>query len=82
MRITVLLFGPQAQRAGRRQVVVELPGTSTTCAELRKALAEAVPELATSLPNSRLAVNHAYADDNERITASDEVALIGMVSGG
>lgn len=82
MRVTVLLFGPQAQRAGRREISVELPGESTTCAQLRRALASAAPELGPTLPQSWLAVNHEYAGDDHPVTERDEVALIGMVSGG
>ena len=46
------------------------------------ALADAMPQLRGSLATSRVAVNHRFADKNERIDEGDEVALIGMVSGG
>ena len=82
MKITVLLFGPQARRVGRRDVVIECPGDSATGAQLRAALANAAPALADTLPASRLAVNHAYIGEEDPIHPGDEVALIGMVSGG
>lgn len=82
MRVTVKLFGPQAQQVGRREVTVELGAARPTCAEVRTALQDAAPELATSLPGSWFAVNHAYVDEQHVIAADDEVALIGMVSGG
>lgn len=80
-RITIRLFGPQAQLAATHELALELP-SAPTCGDLRRRLAEAVPALAPSLASSRLAVNHAFADDDTPVAASDEVALIGMVSGG
>ena len=48
------------------------------------ALARACPAIADALPGCRLAVNHAFADGDDAppIQSGDEVALIGMVSGG
>ena len=82
MKIEVRLFGPQAQRAGGRSVHVEVPDARPTCVEVRRALAEAAPALADSLPGSWLAVNHEYAEESRVIASTDEVALIGMISGG
>ena len=82
MNVTVKLFGPQAMLAGRDAVIVTLPDEAVACGELRQALAEAEPRLAPSLPNSRFAVNHEYVREAHRVTATDEVALIGMISGG
>ena len=82
MTVTVLLFGPQAQQAGRREVALDLPGQTATCADIRRALAGEVPALHESVTRSRLAVNHEYADDQQPVREGDEVALIGMVSGG
>ena len=82
MQVKVKLFGPQAQRVGRRHVRVELADDDATCAALRRALHEAAPQLADTLADSRFAVNHEYADESRTIRADDEVALIGMVSGG
>lgn len=81
MIVRVLLFGPQADLAGTREVSVEL-AAGATCAELREALRLEVPALAASLTASALAINHAYADEVQAIREVDEIALIGMVSGG
>jgi len=81
MDVQVKLFGPQAVLAEARVVTVRV-GDGATGRDLRRALAQAVPALAQSLPGSRLAINHAYAADDQVVTAADEVALIGMVSGG
>lgn len=80
MQVTVLLFGPQATLAGTREVVVE--AASPTAGAVLEALADSTESLATSLPASRLAVNHEFVDASHAIHPDDEVALIGMVSGG
>lgn len=81
MNIDVKLFGPQARLAGARALRVEL-GETPTVAQVRAALAEISPALAPSLAASRFAVNHEFANDADTVKATDEVALIGMVSGG
>jgi molybdopterin converting factor small subunit len=80
--IRVLLFGPLAQRAGRRVVDIDAPLEPATCAELRARLAAAHPALGPLLPACRIAVNGRFALEDEVVTPEDEVALIGMVSGG
>jgi molybdopterin converting factor small subunit len=77
----VLLFGPQARDAGRREVALELSDTPTVTDVLRQ-LAQAEPSLKSSLATSRLAVNHKFADAAARVEATDELALIGLISGG
>lgn len=82
MRIEVLLFGPEAAAAERNRLAVELSDDEPTCARLRDAIIAAEPVLVSSLRTARLAVNHRFADDAQRIGPDDEIALIGMVSGG
>ncbi len=82
MRIIVKLFGPEAALAGTHEIAVEVAGAEPTCGELKRALAEAEPRLAESLSYCRIALNHDFAGPNQVIHARDEVALIGMVSGG
>lgn len=81
MTITVKLFGPQAQLAGVREVRVEV-GDGATGARVLAALGRTAPALRPSLDGSRLAVDHEYVGDEQVIRAGQEVALIGMVSGG
>ncbi|MEO0476670.1 MAG: MoaD/ThiS family protein [Planctomycetota bacterium] len=81
MQIDILLFGPQAKLAQHDRVTLELDHASTV-ADALSALGEHVPELAPSLGVSRLAVNHEYAQMDDLLSEGDEVALIGMVSGG
>lgn len=81
LTVEVMLFGPYAARVGANRIAVTLPPDDHTCGALRRALS-ADARLASLLPASRVAVNHAFANDDRTLTSTDEVALIGMVSGG
>ncbi len=81
MTIVVRLFGPQAVLVGARTLAVEVAGQITT-RELLTRLAEIDERLAPSLPYSRIAVNCEFVGAEAQITDHDEVALIGMLSGG
>ena len=81
MRVRVLLFGPQADAAGRSAVEIDLPEPAD-CRILGERLAEACPALAPTLPGSRFAVNQEFASPEQQIRPGDELALIGLVSGG
>jgi len=80
MKLCVKLFGAEARLAGRKELELEFSGL--TCAQLRAQLAETLPQLAGSLPLCRFAVNHEYVAIEHALREGDEVALIGMVSGG
>lgn len=82
MKINILLFGPQAELVGARELSIELPEGSVTAAGALEAVATAAPVLRDSIGQSRLAVNHEFVASDRVIRAEDEVALIGMVSGG
>jgi molybdopterin converting factor small subunit len=81
MRIAVLLFGPEAAAVGRDCVEVEAPAAAT-CGDLRELLAAHHPALRRSLGAARFAVNSEFAPADRAIRPGDEVALIGLVSGG
>ena len=81
MTIVVRLFGPQAALAGTRQLSVDLP-SGATARDLLTRLAETDERLAPSLPYSRVAVNFEFVDGDAIVMEEDEVALIGMLSGG
>ena len=76
MRVTVRLFAQLRERAGRRELELDLPDG----ARVGDALA-ALDELAAGLPVV-LAVNREYADEARELRAGDELALIPPVSGG
>ena len=77
----VLLFGPQAQAAGARELWVCLPAGATAAA-LKNALGRCCPALGPSLPVSRVAVDHRFVPDEATLPADAELALVGLVGGG
>jgi len=81
VRITVLLFGPEKLAANTSKVLIELLD-DRSCRALRSALRQAIPELQPSLLTSRFAVNQIFVQDSHILSEGDEVAVIGMVSGG
>lgn len=76
MEVTVRLFAMLRERAGSREITLELPDG----ARVGDALA-ALHEIAGSLPLV-MAVNREYADADHRLAPGDELALIPPVSGG
>ncbi len=82
MRVEVLLFGAESEAAGCDRAAVELPGSRATCAEVKEGLSRAFPRLRSHLGAARFAVNGEFAGLDHPVGESDEVALIGLVSGG
>jgi molybdopterin converting factor subunit 1 len=76
LEVTVKLFAILRERAGARELTLELPDG----ARVRDALAS-LGSLAEDLPLV-MAVNREYADEDAVLSADDELALIPPVSGG
>ncbi len=81
MQVAVQLFAGARQFAGKASVIVELI-EPCTIANLKTALALAIPALAPLLPSTRFAINMEYASDDDTIPQGAEVAAIPPVSGG
>lgn len=81
MRLTLLLFGPQAAAINAQRIEVETPAPATPVSLLASVAAQ-FPPLAPSLPATRVARNGAFARPDDPLAPSDELALIAMVSGG
>ena len=81
MDVAVLLFGPAAAAAGSSVVAIRAPA-SPTIASLAPLLRDACPAIAPMLPSLRFALNGEFAKPDATIRPGDEVALIGLVSGG
>ena len=81
MRLVVQLFARARDLAEAERLSVELPAGANV-AELRSAIVEQVPALASLLAVSAVAVNHDFATDEVVLLDSDEVAIIPPVSGG
>jgi len=81
MKIAVQMFAVARQLAGSDQVELELPAGATV-RDLRRALAEEIPDLASWLSSVRFAIDSEYADEQQTLSAASEVACIPPVSGG
>jgi molybdopterin converting factor small subunit len=85
-KYTLLLFGPLAVAVGTRTLILNVAIPHPTASDLRAAAIIACPALAPYLSTSprqvRFAVNHEFVDDSAPVKPSDEIALIGAVSGG
>ncbi len=83
MTAKVLIFGPFADAAGARTLEVCLPETDRVTASVVMAqVAEQHPALRALLRHAMLAVNCSKADDTTVVRPGDELAIIGLVSGG
>jgi molybdopterin converting factor small subunit len=80
MTVRVKLFGAEARAAGQREISVAISGNS--CSELREKIGQQLPQLRELLSKCRFAVNHEFVNLEHQLRESDEIALIGMVSGG
>jgi len=84
MPLTVLLFGPHAAAAGAPSLAITPPQqpSAPTCGQVLEAIPKHAPALAPLMAGARLAVNHRFAQPHQPIHPGDELALIGLVSGG
>ncbi|TWT64851.1 MoaD/ThiS family protein [Allorhodopirellula solitaria] len=80
--LSVLVFGPQARSAGTDRLRLSAIEFPITAGKLISKIAETYPDLASSLNVSRIAVNHEFATAGCPIQRGDEVALVGLISGG
>jgi molybdopterin synthase sulfur carrier subunit len=80
MTVDVLLFASYADAIGASRVAVDLPADATVrdlLAHVRQmASGKRVPE------RPMVAVNRRYARDDQRVSPTDEVAIIPPVAGG
>jgi len=78
-RFVIKAFGITKDIVGARETAFEMDGH--TVGSLRNALKKRYPSL-LDVRSLMIAVNNAYAEDNQPIGESDEIALIPPVSGG
>ncbi len=81
MKLTVRLFAGLKQQLGADELVLEVPDICT-CSDAKQHLLAQFPEAAPALASALVAVNRRYAQPNQLLAATDEVALIPPVSGG
>lgn len=78
--VRVSLFAGLAAAAGTRDV--EIPWQGGTAADLRAAVAVAVPAAAALVEKSAVAVGNDYVADGSAVATGAEIAIIPPVSGG
>lgn len=81
MNVRVRLFGAEAAAAGCDSIAVDVDEPAT-CRAVVESLGRACPPLAPLLPGVRVALNSEFAPPERPVRPDDEVALIGLVSGG
>jgi len=82
MKLTVLLFGPYAEAVKESSVTVDIASSTCTAGEVKASLAQQYPKLRGLLSAAILSVNHQAVRPDHLVQESDELAVIGMVSGG
>ncbi len=81
LRIRVRLFAMQREKAGTKELRLELP-LGSTVDDAWAAVVEVVPVLAPGRSSLRFAVNGDYSDPSRPLADGDEIACIPPVSGG
>lgn len=80
-KVKVLLFATMRERAGVRQLEVDV-ADGTTVRAFRAQLGNQYPQLGASLQSALISINREYAFDDDVIPADGELALFPPVSGG
>ena len=78
----ILVFGPQAFKLQANEALVSNVEFPIRASDMIAELVRQYPALEPSIAVSRLAVNQEFAAPESLIEADDEVALIGLISGG
>ena len=81
MKVDIRLYATFRDRAGARQISVDLP-EGATVSQLQDAIAAAYPQLSAGLSTAIVSVNRQFAEENQVINIGDELALFPPVSGG
>ncbi|MBX3411981.1 MAG: MoaD/ThiS family protein [Pirellulales bacterium] len=81
MIVRVRMFAAARQLVGAEQVEVELT-EGATVADLRQALGENYPAVASLLPQSLFAIDAEYVRDDTIVAPTAEIVVIPPVSGG
>lgn len=81
LQVRVRLFAMQREKAGTKELRLELP-LGSTVEDAWAAVVEVVPVLAPGRSSLRFAVNGDYSDPSRPLADGDEIACIPPVSGG
>jgi MoaE-MoaD fusion protein len=81
MIVTVHLFASAREIAGKASIEVTL-SDAAQISELKAVISSEYPSLANIVSRSQIARNQEFTTNDERVYASDELAIIPPVSGG
>ena len=81
MKIDLLLFATAKDLFGESKITVELPD-SATIAQLKRALVQRQPDVASVIGRCAFSVDQQYASDSTELQPEQEIAMIPPVSGG
>jgi molybdopterin synthase catalytic subunit len=82
VQVQILLFATLKDTAGTSSLTLSVPGDTATIAEVRRALVDQQPRLATGLGAAIAALNEEYASDSDVVKSGDTIAFFPPVSGG
>jgi MoaE-MoaD fusion protein len=81
MQIKVLFFATLRERAGVREVSLDIPA-DLSILDFKGLIVEQYPALAPGIPSALISVNREFAFDEQIIPANAEIAIFPPVSGG
>ncbi|MEO1053520.1 MAG: molybdopterin converting factor subunit 1 [Bacteroidota bacterium] len=81
MRIQILSFGIAKDIIGGSTTEIEIPDDQNTVGHLKSKIIDQYPRF-EDLRSLKIAVNNEYAQDEQSISAEDEIVIIPPVSGG
>jgi molybdopterin synthase catalytic subunit len=81
LTLTIKLFAGLADRLGQREITVDVP-YPLTAAGLKAHMMQLFPDASDVLSRCLVSRNRAYAEDNQEILETDEIAFIPPVGGG
>ncbi len=82
MKVKIKLFGSTRESVGQKEVEITFNQEPISVSELKNSLYTNYPALASGAGFLVVAVNRKVADDSTKVTATDELALLPLVSGG
>lgn len=80
-RVKVLFFAGLKSKAGKDAISIELDDAASVY-DLRRLIAESIPEITADVMKSVVAVNREFAGDDETVPENAEIAIFPPVSGG
>ncbi|MEX1258482.1 MAG: MoaD/ThiS family protein [Gemmatimonadota bacterium] len=82
MEVEVTFYGTLVQPAGGRKQTVRVPGDPPTVADLRAAIARALPAVAPQLHHAAVGMGPELFPDEAILRPDEEISILPPVSGG